>query len=82
MACAGTPLQYCGAGNRLELYSLAPSPSSTRTSTRTSTSETAVILPFQTWRPKSIEFKDRKDNDDDWPCDMWFFFVRSTSYRR
>ncbi|KAK3373842.1 hypothetical protein B0T24DRAFT_529707 [Lasiosphaeria ovina] len=37
MTCSGNPLEYCGAGNRLELYKLASAVSSTSSSATSST---------------------------------------------
>jgi hypothetical protein len=38
MTCSGNPTQYCGAGNRLELYSNGPVPGTTTAATTTTTS--------------------------------------------
>ena len=43
MLCSGNPLEFCGAGNRLELYSTtATRPSSSTSTTSTSSSATAT----------------------------------------
>lgn len=41
MLCAGNQLQYCGAGNRLNLYTLAPSSTSTSVSSTTKYTSTS-----------------------------------------
>ena len=43
----------------------------------TPTTTTSETPPFMTWPPNSIEFKPEEDGeeDDDLPCDMWFFFI-------
>lgn len=49
MICAGSPLQYCGAGNRLELYSVAAASSSSSTgglSSRGISSSTSSSAPI------------------------------------
>ena len=56
-----------------------PWPPAQPSPTGTSSSPTTAILPFRTWPPKSIKPKENKDNDDDWPCDAWFFFVCRTN---
>ncbi|KAM7198104.1 putative fungistatic metabolite [Naviculisporaceae sp. PSN 640] len=54
MVCAGNPLEYCGSGNRLELYKLtaaltsSSSSSSTSSTSRSSTSSTTPTTPGTT----------------------------------
>ncbi|KAI9774328.1 MAG: hypothetical protein M1840_004222 [Geoglossum simile] len=42
--CPGNSLEYCGAGNRLEMYKLAPSNSTTTSSTTTVLTTTSSII--------------------------------------
>ncbi|CAJ2507996.1 Uu.00g091820.m01.CDS01 [Anthostomella pinea] len=44
MACAGNGFEYCGAGNRLELYELETASSSSAVATLTSSSSTAASI--------------------------------------
>ncbi|KAK4228208.1 putative fungistatic metabolite [Podospora fimiseda] len=48
MVCAGNPLEYCGAGNRLELYRLPGGSSSSSSSATSGTSTQATVTTTST----------------------------------
>lgn len=54
--------------------------------TQTVPSSTTIVPVLQTWPPKAVQLRDRKDDDDDdgdddwWPCDVWFFVVSSRGW--